>query len=481
MTFLLSFWRSRALATIISLYLLIGAGWAILIPPFEKPDEIGHVAFIQLVALSGEWPDLRHPQTPLVGWEAHQPPLYYLVGAATYRTVRALGISATDLNVWLNRANPNFFWKRPPRENNFFYQAGTFFRPDAAFPYDLMALRLMTLALGAVTVFFCYKAALLAFRHDSQLALVTTALVAFLPQFTFITTTVSNDSLAIAFGAIALYLLARLRVAPECARRRDCVALGVVLGLGVLTKLTAVSLVPLALLAIWQIEAAAKQRVRYLLWIGLVSSLVTAGWFARNELVYGDLLGRYFIIDPVGFASELDRKSLFSPYFGAPFWGRLGQSLVGEFGFMHIAMPDWFYRLWLGVGLISAVGCVTFAIQRHREPRSVAVRVDTGAWLLMSCAVLLAVAALIQFNLTTSQPQGRLVAHVLPALAIVLVAGLLESYVMTKRLVRRLSPGLQGVQRPWSVPAATLGIGAVLVGLNLWALCDVVLPAYAAP
>ncbi len=481
MTFLPYFWRQRALAILISLYLLIGLGWALAIPPFEKPDEINHVAFIQLVALSGEWPDLLHPQSILVGWEAQQPPLYYLVGALTYRAALAVGMSASDLNEWLNRANPNFYWKRPPGENNFFYQAGSFFRPDAAFPYDLIVLRLMTLALGAVTVFFCYKTALLAFRNDKWLALMTTSLVAFLPQFTFITTTVSNDSLAIAFGALALFLLARLRFAHESALRRDCAVLGVVLGLGVLAKLTALSLLPLALLAVWKIRAAARQRMRYLLWIGLACWLVTVGWFARNLIVYGDLLGRYFVVNPVAFASEMSPKSLFSPYFGDYFWRMLGQSLVGRFGFMHIALPDWFYRLWLALGSIGAVGFVTFGLPRKREPAPAAAGIDKSALLLMLVAVTLAVGALVHFNLTISQPQGRLVAHVLPAIAIILVAGLLEGCVFSERLVRRLSPGWDRVQIPWSLPAVTLVVVGLLVGQNLWALCYFVLPAYAAP
>ena len=81
MTVWSSFWRSQeALATIVTLYLLIGLGWAILIPPFEKPDEINHLAFIQLVASSGEWPSLRHPQTALVGWGRAAATGVYLAG-----------------------------------------------------------------------------------------------------------------------------------------------------------------------------------------------------------------------------------------------------------------------------------------------------------------------------------------------------------------------------------------------------------------
>ena len=102
-------------------------------------------------------------------------------------------------------------------------------------------------------------------------------------------------------SAVALYLLARLRFAPDGTPLRDCVVLGVVMGLGILSKLTALSIVPLGFVAVAQIKAATRQRVKYLLWIGLSCLLVTGGWFARNGLVYGDLLGRYFIIDPATF------------------------------------------------------------------------------------------------------------------------------------------------------------------------------------
>ena len=86
------------------------------------------------MASSGEWPSLRHPQTALVGWEAQQPPLYYLAGAATYRAARALGVSATDLGAWLNHVNDDFFWKSPVGENNFFHQAGTSSNPTPRSP-----------------------------------------------------------------------------------------------------------------------------------------------------------------------------------------------------------------------------------------------------------------------------------------------------------------------------------------------------------
>jgi hypothetical protein len=472
--------RSKTVAAIIGIYLILGLGWVVLIPPFEKPDEIHHLAFIQLVAQQGEWPNLLHPQTPLVVWEAQQPPLYYVGGVVVYQLAKAMGVPTTDLNVWLKRINPNFFWKKstPPRDNNFFQQAGTFFAPDKTYPYDLMILRLVTLALGAVTVFFAYQTALLAFRGAGHLALLTTSLVAFLPQYTFITTTVSNDNLAITFGAIVLYLLARLRFASERTLRRDGVLLGLLLGCGVLSKLTTLSLVPLVVLAVWQVKATFRLRLQYLLWIALAFGLLTGGWFIRTMAMYGDPLGRHYIVNPAAFTGEIDPKPLFSTYFGSYFWGTLGQSLVGKFGFMHIDMPIWYYRLWLIASMASFAGLVALAVRLARKTSRLMPWLDVGVWVLMVCAVILAIAELIQYNLMISQPQGRFLSHVFPAIAIVFVSGLLSGYFLLKQFALKRWPHLANARYRPTSKASSLIVSASLVGVNLLTLFYVLLPAY---
>lgn len=472
--------RIKAPATIIGIYLILGLGWMILIPPFEKPDEINHLAFIQLVALQGEWPNLLHPQTPLVVWEAQQPPLYYVGGVVVYKLAEAVGVPTTDLSVWLKRINPNFFWKKstPPRDNNFFQQAGTFFAPDKAYPYDLIVLRLMTLVLGAVAIFFAYDTAFLTFKGNGHLAFLTASLVAFLPQYTFITTTVSNDNLAITFGAIALYLLAKLRFASERTLRRDCVLLGLLLGCGVLAKFTTLSLIPLIILAVWQVKVTFKRRLQYLLWITLAFGLLAGGWFIRTLVLYGDPLGRHYIVNLAAFTSEVDPKPLLSPYFGSYFWGTLGQSLVGKFGFMHIDMPIWYYRLWLMAGMVSFAGLIAFAVRLARKTSRLVPWLDGGVWVLMVCAVILAIAELIQYNLMISQPQGRFLSHVFPAIAIVFVSGLLTIYFLVKQFVLKRWPHLAQVRYRPTGRTLALIVSALLVGVNLWTLFYVILPAY---
>jgi hypothetical protein len=98
----------------------------------------------------------------------------------------------------------------------------------------------------------------------------------------------------------------------------------------------------------------------------------------------------------------------------------------------------------------------------------------------MVCATVLAVAELIQYNLMISQPQGRFIAHVLPAMAIVFVTGLLAAYFLAKRLLLRLWPQAH-LERWLSTGTMTFAASTLLVGLNLGALFLVVVPAYAGP
>ena len=77
--------------------------------------------------------------------------------------------------------------------------------------------RLISALLGAVTVIFAWLFARELFRREGWLPNTAALSAALLPQFGFISGIVNNDSLAIALGAVMLYLLARGigRVSPS--------------------------------------------------------------------------------------------------------------------------------------------------------------------------------------------------------------------------------------------------------------------------
>ena len=455
--------------TVVVLYLCLGTLWAALVPPFEKPDEIAHFAYVQFMASQWRIPKQKQETFPFLEPETQQPPLYYVAAALVYRGATLAGVPATNLGQWESRINPHLGEPPPIGGQNFFQHGERLLDPPGVFPHDLVLVRLFSLGLGAVTLVGVFMTARRIFPHHAWLPVLTTALVATLPQFTFITTSVSNDVMGFALGAVLLY---RLVAVDGAHLSRDYFVLGTLLGLAVLVKFTLLSLLPLALLPLLRGGPRARDRASALGLLAVGLAAVGGWWFVRNALVYGDVLGRQEIINPAAYAWNIDRKPLFSPYFRDVFWPRVGESFVGKFGFMRIDMPRAYYAAWCFVVLGSAAGmALRFArdVSRHRQ-RLREMAAEPPA--VLSAALFFALAALIHYNLQVSQPQGRYLFHVLPAIACLLVMGCHE---LAIPIGRRLPAPLVSTRA--ADVAAILAVGA-LGGLNLLALFRVVLPNY---
>ena len=108
--------------------------------------------------------------------------------------------------------------------------------------------RLCSIVLGAVTVVFAYLMGRQLAPDWELAAALAAALVAFNPQFLFLSASVSNDNLVTAISAACGCVCA-----PPAAirgRRRALVALGAVVGLAALAKLSGLLLGALALTAL---------------------------------------------------------------------------------------------------------------------------------------------------------------------------------------------------------------------------------------
>jgi hypothetical protein len=102
--------------------------------------------------------------------------------------------------------------------------------------------------------------------------------------------------------------------------------------------------------------------------------------------------------------------------------------------------------------------------------------INVGLITVYLLVVLLAIVQLVQFNLTVSQPQGRFVFHVFPAIAILFISGIVEfySFIRSKFTSPEVIPTFS--QLP-SVTTTFLTI-FVLVILNAYALFQIAIPAY---
>ncbi len=133
----------------------------------------------------------------------------------------------------------------------------------------LHVARFFSIFLGAVTVWACFQTLRL-LLGDSR-ALLGTALVAFIPQFIFISGAVSNDNAMNATAALLLWRLVALVRAPPASpwqQPRPWLLIGLLLGLALLSKLTGLALVPLVGLAL--LLVAWRARAWSVLWQGAI-------------------------------------------------------------------------------------------------------------------------------------------------------------------------------------------------------------------
>ncbi len=409
----------RPLWVLLVLFLVVNVLWAISVPPFESPDEIHHLAYVQFVAQEGRLPVQMQEGFPLLDHESHQPPFYYLMGSVIYRLSVNLGSKPVDLRLWAGQANPNFIGRNQGvgKDQNFFVQNGTFFAPGPTFPYDLIVVRFYSSVLAAVSLVAVY-ATCLAIWQQAKMALVGTGLLAFIPQFSFITASTNNDSMAIAVGAFCVWLMTVILI-RENVSIAHYFWLGSLLGLGILAKLTLLSLMPVSfLLLIAQTKNIPRRLFQAAVLFICGFLLVSGWWFIRNQLLYGDLLGDHWKVNPSAFAWDLAPKSLFSDYFRPDiFWKRTAKSFVGQFGFMHIEMPSFAYLLYLGT-LLAGIAGSAMAVLR---PKGL---IPVRVLMAMMLFVVFAIVQLVYLNLKVSQPQGRYLFHVAGAIIVIVVTGL---------------------------------------------------------
>ncbi len=368
-----SAWRSPLFYVILAVYLLAGVLFATLTPDWQTPDEPAHYNYIRYLAQQSGFPELisrcynqayleqlksRHfpPELPLdtVCYEFHQPPLYYLLAMPIY-----------------------------------LLSGGS-----------LLALRLLSVGLGAGVVGLAGLVARTIFPNEPVVVFGTMALVAFVPMHTAMLASVNNDALAELILAALLLLLTRRLVLGQPDSARSDIFLGLLLGLGLITKTTVYIAIPLTAVTLWLAWVGKEQGSRgaaptggfareqgsrgayqsegrsatdrakfYPEWtnwsvlvkqFGLVFGLalvMALPWYVRNAVLYGNLdvlgLGRHNAIvvgqlRTVDYIAEVGWRTYFYDFITTTF-----QSFWGQFGWMAVPMSE---RVYLALTVLSLVG-----------------------------------------------------------------------------------------------------------------------------
>lgn len=442
---------------ILAAYLVLAFTYSIVNPLFESPDEIWHYEYVRWLV---EGNGLATPED--VGhapWhqEGSQPPLYYLAAAAVTTWV------PTDNASDVIRYNPH---AAVGQAESFGNKNVMIHGSAEEWPWKGVTLaahlaRFFSILLGAITVWMTYLTARLFWvdgitkPEQEWVAFLASALIAFNPQFLFLSAAANNDNLVTCLSAIGiwygLWLVKQASAEPtfrhplsstETKPTYYQVALfGFIAGLAALSKLSGLLLslfvaVTLALIA-WN-----RRSIRALILWGLISGTamvtISGWWYLRNWILFGDPLALSAMFDILPRRAEPPSiDELIARAEG------IWNSLWAVFGWFNVVVSPqlyWFYSV------LTLVGCGGFLglLVRRAMVKATANSEDLGEtqrlrlFQLHTLLLLIWIGMLLVSLWRWAQmryPQGRLLYPALSAMTVLVAVGLNEW--LPQRLVGR--------------------------------------------
>ncbi len=402
--------ESRWLVLIVALFVALGIFYSNITPVFEAPDENWHYAYAREIAVNHGFPVVVPGEKQPWAQEGSQAPLYYMLGAPLIGWMEAPDLASTPaVNPFARIGEPAA--ASNDNRNAFLHNS------DEAFPYHgaslaVHLLRLYSVLLGAATVIFTYSLAREVLPDQSFIALIAAAFVAFLPQFVFISSAINNDNLATTLAAATLWQLGRTTRYGLTNKRAAIV--GLLIGGALLTKFNTVTLIPLALLVI--LLTAARKRdwyamIRSSTIVVVIAAVIAGWWYIRNWQLYGDPTALSLVLSIIG---ERPAPITLLRWFAAENEG-LRLSTWGVFGWMSVLASPIFYAFFDVLAVIGIAGMVVAIFRRRRLSLVLGV---LALWCIVTFA------ALVNYNLSITASQGRLLFTALPAYAVLWAWGI---------------------------------------------------------
>jgi 4-amino-4-deoxy-L-arabinose transferase-like glycosyltransferase len=427
-------------------YLLVGGLYAAQVPTWQAPDEPAHYNYVRQLANG------RLPVISPYDWDQA-----YLEEIKAARFAPEYSVTAIEYEDW-----------QPP----LYYMLITpvFILSEGA----LLPLRLTSLLIGVGIILLAYQIARLLFPQAEWVALSTAAFVAFIPQHVAMLASINNDSLSELLIGLLLYLTLRW-VMRQGIRKRDdrrwLIGLGLILGLGFLTKATVYLMAPvLAVVLFWQYWGTWQRLFQAFVLLFAPAFLLGALWWVRNIIVYGglDVLGKaahdsVVVGQPrtVEWISQYGLAETIERFLQTTF-----NSFWGQFGWMAVPMQTEVYWLLLALSGTAVVGLFLYRFTTTQIPVQFRSRLPT---LILWLIFLLTLGIHIGYNVTFVQHQGRYLFPALIPISLGFSLGLGTWLLLLERPFRR--------ERPLLANLMPLGIGLFLIALDLFALYRFILPA----
>lgn len=243
--------RSNRVLFIILAAVFLRVAIVFIIPAWQSPDEYPHYWVTEQISLTGILP-VSEPVFP--EYESYQPPLYYV---ATAGIMKLLSLEETPFS-----ETP-----LPPS-------------------VTLIVLRLFSVLLSVVALWLCWCLIRKIPGLDDSDQLYGFAFLAILPTFAGIGATVNNDILVIILSVAALCLVTGNDIKSSRAFWG-----GILAGLAVLSKLSGLIILPVALYLLvnrYQTRTVSRVRLTSIFFLGLLPGLVLL--LIRNLTMYDSVL-----------------------------------------------------------------------------------------------------------------------------------------------------------------------------------------------
>ncbi|MDO8152311.1 DUF2142 domain-containing protein [Isoptericola sp. b408] len=349
----------RTLALLTLVVALWSVAWAVLTPGFRSPDEQNHLNSAVRIAYGGGWPAPGEARFAPVTEQAVEEAAYPadLPGRWRYRPDETQFVDLTpvpaDERVRIDAGNAlpppgstatvDQMTQHPPAYYvlgaGVLHLTGTV---DARWDVALLALRLLDVALLTATVPLA-AATTRRLTGSRSAALLAAPFPLLIPQVGHILGAANNDALVVLTGAGVTYLSARVVTGDQ--RWRTAVGLGLVLGVGLLTKVMLAFAIP-TVVAAYLLAPGPRSRPRAGPSVlarsgrGLVAlavAFVVGGWWwARNWIVDG-------AVQPVGLPRDYDGMTRVpADQVLEEAVGRTAQAFFGNLSWLEIHLPGTF-------------------------------------------------------------------------------------------------------------------------------------------
>ena len=371
----------RPLAGLLIAVALFGIAWALLVPPFQAPDEDSHFAYVQTLA--------EQHALPGSGPQPVSNAVYALV-AASGAPVEELGagpmdMSATVYRTWLAQAphesqsdggGANRASGYPPAyyvlETLGYVLAG----PHANIADHLYAVRLMSVVWLLLTTIGVWLLAGELTGRRRELQLVAAACVGLWPMVTFISASVNPDSLLYAGWAWVLWagvVILRRGITP-----RRAIALAGFTALAMLTKASSIALLPavafVLAVGLWRLGRPIVRRaliggglalavLAVALLVAGPGHLAPGGWYSHASAITGigngfnireflSYVWEYYLPRLPGQQPHYLDLPVISSYPAYQVWVASGWA---AFGWVDVWFPRGIYALFLAITVLVGV------------------------------------------------------------------------------------------------------------------------------